>query len=155
VAVEAARQLVAAGMEVPLVVVHDATLGVVAEHRRTPQQRARATPTNLAERRPPSEKTAAADIFLRYRRAIAAYAPGRYAGRIAVLRSEETRDKNADLGWSCVSSQVEAHVVPGSHHTSITRHVAATGARLRACLNASAEGIGIASSTISFPQSRS
>ena len=87
-----------------------------------------------------AEKTGSTrDVFLRYRRAMAGYAPAHYPGRIAVLCSERTHDPRQGLGWSTVSRQVEMHAIPGDHHTSITRHVAATGARIRECLEAAIE----------------
>ena len=87
VAVEMARQLVAEGEEVPVVVVLDAK---APGPRRRDIADASAVANTLPSRRgpeqSPAEKTRSArDVFLRYRRAIAGYAPERYPGRIAVL----------------------------------------------------------------------
>jgi hypothetical protein len=53
-----------------------------------------------------------------------------------VLRSENTRDSRADLGWSVLGAGVETYTIPGDHHSSITRHVAETAARMKACIEA-------------------
>jgi thioesterase domain-containing protein len=130
VAVEMARQLTAEGEDVPLVVVLDA---------KAPGRPTQVIPDVTTAGPPSAPHGSARDIFLRYRRAMARYAPARYPGRIAVLCSERTRDVRPHLGWSSVSERVETHAIPGSHHTSITRHVATTGARIRACLEAACE----------------
>ena len=70
----------------------------------------------------------------RYERAVRSYVPARYDGRVIVLRSEDEADVRPDLGWRSVCRHVEAYAVPGDHLGAITRHGAATGARLRACL---------------------
>jgi amino acid adenylation domain-containing protein len=136
VAVEMARQLAAEGEDVPLVVVLDANV---------PTERTSAAADEQSSSSPgpgPAQGSTTPgsplDVFYRYRRAVGSYAPARYRGRIAVLRSAETRDKNPDLGWSSIAEQVETFVIPGSHHTSITRHVATTGACIKACLEAAA-----------------
>ena len=138
VALEMARQLVAEGEEVPLVLLLDAKAprppkGDISDETAAPgaSQSARGT-----EEWRNDDAASAPDAFLRYRRAIAAYAPSGYSGRIAVLCSELTHGTGKDLGWSSVSEHVETHSIPGTHHTSITRHVAATGARIRECLGA-------------------
>jgi amino acid adenylation domain-containing protein len=82
--------------------------------------------------RPP--RRAAGSLAARYERAMRAYLPARYGGRILVLRSEEEADPRADLGWSSICRHVETHSVPGDHLGAITRHIGATGERLRACL---------------------
>lgn len=38
------------------------------------------------------------------------------------------------MGWSSICRHVETHSVPGDHLGAITRHIGATGERLRACL---------------------
>ncbi|HKZ03856.1 MAG TPA: amino acid adenylation domain-containing protein [Methylomirabilota bacterium] len=70
----------------------------------------------------------------RYERAVRRYLPARYDGRVIVLRSQDEADLRTDLGWRSVCQHVETYAVPGDHLGAITRHVAATGARLRACL---------------------
>jgi len=142
-----ARQLVAEGEDVPLVVVLDAKApGPPTVDIPDATTVASASPSRSRNEQSPAEKTGSArDVFLRYRRAIAGYAPARYSGRIAVLCSERTHDTRPHLGWSSVSGHVETYAIPGDHHTSITRHVAATGARIRECLGAVIERDGRAS----------
>ena len=76
----------------------------------------------------------AGSVFAHYRRAMRKYEPARYSGHIVVLRSQHTHDMRRSLGWSMVSENVETYDIPGDHHTSITRHIAVTGARIAACL---------------------
>lgn len=133
-----ARQLTADGEEVPLVVVLD------AKAPRHPTSAAADTTTEASALPSPGDSTksatektgAAGNISSRYRRAMADYTPAAYSGKIAVLRSAHTRDARPNLGWSSVSDHVEMRTIPGSHHASITRYVAETGARIRACLDA-------------------
>ena len=73
-------------------------------------------------------------LTARYRRAVQAYLPAPYPGRLVVLRSEYPEDRRPDLGWSQVSPRVEVHAVPGDHLGCITRHVGTTAARLGACI---------------------
>jgi thioesterase domain-containing protein len=65
-----------------------------------------------------------------YRRAIRRYVPSRYAGLVALFRAEQFPAHRPDLGWSRLLPHLEVGVIPGDHHTCITRHVAAFGARL-------------------------
>jgi amino acid adenylation domain-containing protein len=69
-----------------------------------------------------------------YRRAIRRYAPGPYAGRLALFSAEERDARGHDLGWSRLAPRLEVIRVPGDHHTCITRHAAAFGARLERAL---------------------
>jgi len=39
-----------------------------------------------------------------------------------------------DLGWRMLLPQLEVEVVPGDHHTCVTRHVGAFASRLEARL---------------------
>ena len=70
-----------------------------------------------------------------YRRAIRRYAPTRYAGLVALFRAEEFPADRPDLGWARFLPRLEVGVIPGDHHTCITRHVAAFGARLEDVLH--------------------
>src|SRR6185295_2772925 len=123
---------------VPLVVIMDAavpwrtkpvglslTMGNAPPRRSEPV--AASTPAPI-----PADDT----LFARYRRAIAAYDPAPYPGRLAVLRSETMKDLRPSLGWSAIGKEVELHTIPGDHFTSITSNIATTAARLRACLDA-------------------
>jgi thioesterase domain-containing protein len=75
------------------------------------------------------------DVEQRYRRAMVAYAPRRYAGRVLVLRPEQTEDRRPDLGWSMVCARVDVRTVPGDHHSCLVRHVEATARQLRAAVD--------------------
>jgi amino acid adenylation domain-containing protein len=68
------------------------------------------------------------------RRAIRRYAPPRYTGRVALFRAEEFPAPKPDLGWSALLPRLEVVVVPGDHHSCITRHVATFAARLEEAL---------------------
>ncbi|MBI2525900.1 MAG: amino acid adenylation domain-containing protein [Candidatus Rokubacteria bacterium] len=82
-----------------------------------------------------ADGTTAIDL---YHRAVERYLPRRYPGRITVLRAAETDPGRPDLGWASLADEVEIHVVPGDHLTSITRHAGAVGACLRQCLSGTA-----------------
>jgi amino acid adenylation domain-containing protein len=69
-----------------------------------------------------------------YRLVIAGYVPKRYRGRVILFRSGARPKRRPDLGWRRVASNLAVCEVPGDHLTSITRHAAALGERLRACL---------------------
>jgi amino acid adenylation domain-containing protein len=136
VAFEMARLLVEQGEEVPVVIVLDA---------KAPWRSVRVFPgISLGEEREKSPRAiqgadvpvaSPPDTTLLYRRAIAAYMPRRYPGRLVVLRSQANQDLRESLGWSGMASVIETYAIPGNHHTSITRHVAETGARIRSCLD--------------------
>jgi thioesterase domain-containing protein len=137
VAVEIARQLLDAGEEVPIVVVLDGvaregfvefSTGAPASLERA-SRRESAAPVLVGQRD-------VADVMGRFRHAVRRYVPRRFPGRIAVLRSVATRDTRPDLGWRSFAAEVETHAIPGSHLASVTRHVATTGACIRACLDA-------------------
>jgi amino acid adenylation domain-containing protein len=70
----------------------------------------------------------------RYRRAIRSYVPAGYEGRVTLFRAEELRVRQPDLGWARLLSDLEVEVIPGDHHTCVTRHVAAFASRLEARL---------------------
>jgi thioesterase domain-containing protein len=138
IAVEVARQLIAHGEQVPLVLVVDGKapwrttpvfeMGAAAN---PPEPRRPRAPDSAAQKTTPDERA-----FLRYRRAMDRYAPARLAARIAVLRTTTFNDFRPNLGWSSVGHDVETHLIRGDHLTSITRHVAETAARMRACIDA-------------------
>ena len=51
-----------------------------------------------------------------------------------LFRAEELRVRRPDLGWARLLSSLEVEMVPGDHHSCITRHVAVLGSRLEARL---------------------
>ena len=145
VAVEIARQLIAAGESVPLVLVIDA---------KAPWSPVRlfdsaATGGRAAAQAPgpaPAQETGsgADPIGVVYVRAMAQYRPAPYPGRIAVLRSGTVNDMRPTLGWSLLCKSVTVHALDGDHQTAMTHHVAATGARIAACVAAAIGAPGAA-----------
>jgi amino acid adenylation domain-containing protein len=158
VALEIARTLVKEGERVPLVFIVDAnapwqvtrvfegiSIGNLAP--RSTRRRRLAEPAAPPEPATPSPPAAmpaaegpdqlpAGDAFAKYRQAMRRYVCAPYPGALAVLRPESNRDMRPTLGWSAVSPQCSMHVMPGDHHTAITRHVKETAAILRQCLDA-------------------
>jgi thioesterase domain-containing protein/acyl carrier protein len=63
-------------------------------------------------------------------RAVKRYVPPPYPGRVALFLAKEFPAPEPDLGWSALLPRLEVVIVPGDHHTCITRHVAAFAARL-------------------------
>jgi thioesterase domain-containing protein len=51
---------------------------------------------------------------------------------VVLFRAEELPAKRPDLGWSRFFPRLEVTVIPGDHHTCITRHVSVFAARLEA-----------------------
>ena len=135
VAVEIARQLMAAGEEVPIVVVIDGVARAVfveifagaprAESGRRSREAEAASPAQLR----------VMDLMELYKSAVMRYVPKRFPGRIAVLRSGGIRDVRPDLGWQALAAQVQTYSIPGGHLPALTRHVATTGACVKACLD--------------------
>jgi amino acid adenylation domain-containing protein len=76
-----------------------------------------------------------------YSRAIYAYRPKPYPGRMTLLVHDEFRreDERATLGWKeFVAGGIELHVLPGSHLTYIRDHVEVAAARVRDCIERAA-----------------
>ena len=74
------------------------------------------------------------------RRAYQRYVPSRYSGRVALFRAEQFPFEQPDLGWSRYLPRLEVIVVPGDHHSCITRHVAAFAERVNDVLSAADRG---------------
>jgi amino acid adenylation domain-containing protein len=138
VAVEIARKLIDAGEEVPVVVVLDgvARAGFVELSAGISPSPQRAHPRDSTAAAPDERERDVVDIMGRFRRAVMKYVPRPFPGRIAVLRSADMRDTRPDLGWQSLAAEVETHPIPGSHLASVTSHVAATSACIKACLDA-------------------
>jgi thioesterase domain-containing protein/acyl carrier protein len=68
------------------------------------------------------------------RRAVQHYVPSRYTGSVVLFRAEQLPAFRPDLGWRRLLPRFEVAVIPGDHHTCITRHVATLGARLNEVL---------------------
>jgi thioesterase domain-containing protein len=139
VALEIARQLVRDGEEVSCVVMIDTVApqppklvfpGISVGHE-TQRSRRRSVAAPPADDAPGS-------VFARYRDAIKRYAPAPYAGRLVVLRPENHRDTRPAMGWTAFVPGAQMLVVPGDHHTVITRHIDVTAVKILACLEAPA-----------------
>jgi amino acid adenylation domain-containing protein len=78
------------------------------------------------------------DVFQANLRAMLAWRPAAYHGKVTLFRAEEQATKLADdatLGWDQFVPEVEVHAVPGDHvHMVRQPSVLALAERLRACL---------------------
>jgi amino acid adenylation domain-containing protein len=73
-----------------------------------------------------------------YVKAMAAYVPHRYKGRVTLLQPAESPYAYTDdptWGWGGVTNEVEVRVVPGGHLTCITSHAKELAANLSDFLN--------------------
>jgi thioesterase domain-containing protein len=75
-----------------------------------------------------------------HREAIKHYVPPRYRNPVVLFRAEQLPAYRPDLGWSRLLPRLEVAVIPGDHHTCITRHVAAFGVRLNEILRRAGTG---------------
>jgi len=135
VALEIARQLMREGEEVSCVLMIDTVaprppklvfpgVSVGADIQRVRRRSAAALPAHD----PPGSALAL------YRDVIRKYVPAPYAGRVVVLRPENHPDTRPAMGWTAFVRDAETVVVAGDHHTVITRHLDATAAQVRSCL---------------------
>jgi thioesterase domain-containing protein/acyl carrier protein len=76
-----------------------------------------------------------------HRRAVQRYVPPRYTNPVILFRAEQLPAYRPDLGWSRLLPRLEVAVIPGDHHTCITRHVADFGARLNEILRRADTGV--------------
>ena len=86
---------------------------------------------------PPGDD-APGSAFAGYRDAIRRYVPAPYKGRVVVLRPENHRDERPAMGWTAFAPGAQTVVVSGDHLTVITRHLDATAAKVRSCLQSPA-----------------
>jgi amino acid adenylation domain-containing protein len=77
-----------------------------------------------------------------YLRLEAAYAPGRFGGRVDLLwpADDPVPSTEAARRWRPVARAVDVHTVPGTHVTCLTTEVALTAAVLRRCLDEDGDG---------------
>jgi amino acid adenylation domain-containing protein len=80
------------------------------------------------------------DVRQAQRRAYKRYMPSRYAGRVVLFRAEQYPAERPDLGWSEYLPRLEVVVVPGDHHSCITRHVATLAERVNEILSKADRG---------------
>lgn len=137
VAYEMARQLAAAGIPVEHVTIIDAissNVGItpaVSARRRlryTLNRVCAAYGSHSGERCCASWTDWHDDLVARWRMPLERYIPGRYAGSISLLWTEEcaAEARTATEKWRVVAPRVSSDRVPGSHLTSISRHLRQT-----------------------------
>jgi thioesterase domain-containing protein/acyl carrier protein len=80
---------------------------------------------------PPDAGTSA---WRAYCRAIRRYVPAGYEGAVTLFRAQELPAARPDLGWAPLLPGLEIEVVPGDHHSCVTRHVGVFASRLEARL---------------------
>jgi amino acid adenylation domain-containing protein len=124
VAFEMARQLIAEGDAVPLVIVIEA---------RAPRSAA-PSPGGANEAYVTFGGTGAqvlrahdraSEAQLRFSQAMTRYAGGGYAQRFVLVHSEASKVAERDWGWTRHAPRVEVHVLPGDHVKLVTQHTAA------------------------------
>ena len=76
-----------------------------------------------------------------HRRAVQHYVLSPYTSPVVLFRAEQLAAYRPDLGWSKLLRRLEVAVIPGDHHTCITRHVAAFGACLNEILRRADTGV--------------
>ena len=139
VALEIARQLQSEGEEVSCVLMIDTVAPRAPKvvfpglsiGQDVPRSRRRSLVT-------PSGDDAPGSAFAGYRDAIRRYVPAPYKGRVVVLRPENHRDERPAMGWTAFAPGAQTVVVSGDHLTVITRHLDATAAKVRSCLQSPA-----------------
>ncbi len=85
------------------------------------------------------------DLTATYWRAVQAYIPQPYSGRVTVFLPHELPEEypkllvehpnDPTLGWGKVAEAVDIYSVPGGHDTAITKYVQALAEKLKACLD--------------------
>jgi len=94
----------------------------------------RLTGTGAGPARHPAPRQVATSAWEDYCRAIRRYVPAEYEGAVTLFRARELPAARPDLGWAPLLPGLEIEVVPGDHHSCVTRHVAAFASRLEARL---------------------
>jgi amino acid adenylation domain-containing protein len=118
VAFEMARQLIAAGDEVPLVI----AIGARAPRGAVATADGGYVVLNRGGGSPVSSSPGW-EGELRYLKAMDQYVGGPYGGRLVLVRSRERVDPLLDGGWSHFAARLEIHDLPGDHMALVTRHV--------------------------------
>ena len=86
----------------------------------------------------PDETAGPGEWVAAYKRAIAAYIPGRYDGCVTLLQADEGTARRIDpptARWRYVAARVVTHEVPGNHDTCVRLHLEALAARIQQCLD--------------------
>jgi len=81
-----------------------------------------------------SAPAAIAEPSQEYRRAIRRHLPTPYGGPVFLFLAEEFPAYRPDLGWSRLLPRLGVVVIPGDHHTCVTRHVGVFGAQVEEML---------------------
>jgi len=88
----------------------------------------------LSGRSPRRAPAAIAEPTQAYRRAIQRHLPAPYGGSVVLFLAEEFPAYRPDLGWSRLLPRLEVVVIPGDHHSCVTRHVGVFGAQVEEVL---------------------
>jgi len=81
-----------------------------------------------------------------YKRVNRVYVPGRYSGRVTIVWPENEarlRPGYPDGVWRPLVPAIDLQIVPGGHHTCLTRYVEQLAARVKACLALAHDGSAI------------
>ncbi len=74
----------------------------------------------------PSRDMEREEIYRTYQHILRGYAPGRYPGRVVLLRTDDAQSRvpnDPTLGWRHVTPHLEVCPIPGNHHTCLTEQV--------------------------------
>ncbi len=87
----------------------------------------------------PSARSGESERDLRVRhvlRAVRAYVPGKYGGRLTLFWTDESHPLPWDrtLGWRKVAREVDVVPIPGTHDSCVSVHLDALAERMSACL---------------------
>ena len=151
VAYEMARQLMAQGQKVDLLVlIHISAMSTrfkkitkrfgflfQPKDKRDPSQVVPVRPDLVA--RTEERLREVEEAYLSYIKAIADYVPQAYPGRVTLFWGSEgagPQEKAYDptKGWGEVAAEVEVHSIPGGHLTCVTKHIQALAECLRSSL---------------------
>ncbi len=75
----------------------------------------------------------------RYRAVLMNYRPGRFAGRVALLRTEDSQlcyPHDSTAGWGRIAGQVDVYNLPGDHITCQTEYVGEVARHIASALDA-------------------
>jgi thioesterase domain-containing protein len=92
----------------------------------------RTSTDDTVERAEPTD----AETTAHFERLVRSYLPQPYDGNLVLLASEERlrESRDANLGWNAISKGVKVRVLPGDHHTCVTKHSPSLAAELKRCL---------------------
>jgi amino acid adenylation domain-containing protein len=136
VAFEMARQLIAQGEHVPVVVVIEAR--APSDDRRSSEPAPGERYVQFDQRggfRVLTPHNRQSDTQLRFIKAIEHYAGGPFAGHVVIVRSSTLDDPRPDVGWTRLAASAETHVLPGDHVTLVTGNVGALAKVMRVAID--------------------